>query len=111
MAACAEREYSTDVYKDYVAAAPLKRATFRRRIKCLKKLGAKGRLLDVGCGCGFFIQVALEHGFTVNIGEMLAFAQPQIDGYEDTLSAKSVRRIADVSRPSSSLAPHEDGGC
>ena len=63
MAAYAEREYSTGVYKDYIAAAPLKTATFRRRIKRLKKLGTKGRLLDVGCGCGFFIQVALEEGF------------------------------------------------
>jgi dTDP-D-glucose 4,6-dehydratase len=34
--------------------------------------------------------------FTVNIGEMLVFAQPQMDAGEDTLSAKSAPRISDA---------------
>jgi 2-polyprenyl-3-methyl-5-hydroxy-6-metoxy-1,4-benzoquinol methylase len=59
----ADKEYSAGVYRDYVSAAPLKKATFERRIRILERLGAKGRLLDVGCACGFFIEVALEHGF------------------------------------------------
>ncbi len=60
----ADEEYKSGVYKDYTSAGELKRATFERRLRRLEALGVtKGRLLDVGCACGFFIEAALAHGF------------------------------------------------
>jgi SAM-dependent methyltransferase len=63
MSAYAEEQYSTGAYKDYASAARLKIETFERRIDLLKRLSARGRILDVGCACGFFIEAALKHGF------------------------------------------------
>jgi len=63
MSAYAEEQYSAGVYKGYASAARLKIQTFERRIDLLKRLGARGRILDVGCACGFFIEAALKHGF------------------------------------------------
>lgn len=63
MSEYAEKEYAGGVYKDYAAAGELKIATFHRRLALLQQLGAKGRLLDVGCACGFLLEAALEHGF------------------------------------------------
>jgi len=62
MAAYAEDQYASGVYKGYASAAHLKIATFERRIKVLKRLGVSGRVLDVGSACGFFIEAALKHG-------------------------------------------------
>src|SRR5437588_5535449 len=64
MAAYANDEYSNGLYKDYAEAAELKHATFERRIRLIQNLGIReGRLLDVGCACGFFLETALTHGF------------------------------------------------
>jgi 2-polyprenyl-3-methyl-5-hydroxy-6-metoxy-1,4-benzoquinol methylase len=63
MSAYAEEQYAAGVYKSYASAADLKIKTFERRIKLLKQLGARGRILDVGCACGFFIEAALKHDF------------------------------------------------
>lgn len=63
MSAYTEEQYSAGVYKGYASAAPLKIQTFEKRIDLLKRLGARGRILDVGCACGFFIEAALKHGF------------------------------------------------
>lgn len=64
MVAYADNEYSNGLYKDYAQAAELKYATFERRIRLIETLGIRrGRLLDVGCACGFFIEAALKHGF------------------------------------------------
>jgi 2-polyprenyl-3-methyl-5-hydroxy-6-metoxy-1,4-benzoquinol methylase len=63
MSAYAEEQYAAGVYKSYASAADLKIETFERRINLLKRLGARGRILDVGCACGFFIEAALKHGF------------------------------------------------
>jgi 2-polyprenyl-3-methyl-5-hydroxy-6-metoxy-1,4-benzoquinol methylase len=62
MAAYAEDQYAAGVYKGYASAAHLKIATFERRIELLKRLGVRGRILDVGSACGFFIEAALKHG-------------------------------------------------
>jgi|SRR5579863_1528155 len=63
MAAYADTEYACGLYKDYVAAASLKHETFRRRIRLIRNFVERGRLLDVGCASGFFIEMALEQGF------------------------------------------------
>jgi 2-polyprenyl-3-methyl-5-hydroxy-6-metoxy-1,4-benzoquinol methylase len=59
----AESEYSSGLYKEYVGAAALKYETFSRRIALIKQKANGGRLLDVGCSSGFFIEVALQNGF------------------------------------------------
>src|SRR5690606_30931451 len=60
----AEREYSDGgLYKEYVDAKALKYATFERRIKKIASLTTGKKILDVGCGCGYFIDVALKEGF------------------------------------------------
>lgn len=63
----AQEEYTSGVYKEYVQARDLKYATFRYRLPKIQALllnnGKNGKLLDVGCSCGYFIDVALEAGF------------------------------------------------
>jgi len=63
MAEYADAEYESGLYREYVGAAPLKYETFRRRMGLIAKYVTGGRLLDVGCSSGFFIEIALEHGF------------------------------------------------
>jgi len=82
MAAYADTQYAAGAYKNYAGAASLKIDTFRRRIRLLKELGARGRLLDVGCACGFFIEAALENDFDAYgiefSKEAVALAKPEI---------------------------------
>jgi SAM-dependent methyltransferase len=63
MAAYVDQEYSAGRYKDYVEARDLKLLTFRERAKQIVAKSGRGRLLDVGCACGFFVEAALEAGF------------------------------------------------
>ena len=83
MAAYAEEQYAAGgLYKDYAAAAPLKHATFERRLSQLQALGGHGRLLDVGCACGFLIETALRRGFDAYgvefSAEAIALAAPEV---------------------------------
>jgi len=59
----AEAEYSGGVYQEYVRARELKYATFRTRVALIRHHALSGRLLDVGCACGYFIDVALQAGY------------------------------------------------
>lgn len=63
MRAYAESHYKAGVYNEYTKARPLKLATFRGRIELIKKHKPSGKLLDLGCACGFMIEAALEAGY------------------------------------------------
>lgn len=67
MASYAANEYADGMYKDYLQAREMKLETFRRRLPDIQALmhtdRGKPKLLDVGCSCGYFIDVALDAGF------------------------------------------------
>ena len=63
MRAYAEKHYKGGVYAEYAKARPLKIETFRRRLALIKKHRPSGKLLDLGCACGFMIEAALEAGY------------------------------------------------
>lgn len=63
MVSYADQEYSDGLYGEYVQARDLKFLTFRRRMRDIRRRTEGKLLVDVGCSCGYFIDVALENGF------------------------------------------------
>ncbi len=62
-------------YVDYDADKRPMISTFERYIKEIHKLGfMEGRLLDVGCATGFFMEIAQQKGFDVSGVELSSFA-------------------------------------
>jgi SAM-dependent methyltransferase len=80
--AYAEAEYQGGLYSEYVRARDMKLEHFRRRLALVRKHRQSGRLLDIGCSCGYFMEVASEAGFDVHGLEFsasaIAAAAPQI---------------------------------
>jgi 2-polyprenyl-3-methyl-5-hydroxy-6-metoxy-1,4-benzoquinol methylase len=48
----------SDGYADYLGAEPVLRREFARTVEFIRKYCPRGRLLDVGCAYGFFLQEA-----------------------------------------------------
>ncbi len=82
MAEYAERQYQSDNYRRYIDARQIKHSHFRKRLKQFQQYFPSGRLLDVGCSCGYFLDVALEYGYDaygVELSETaIAAADPAI---------------------------------
>jgi 2-polyprenyl-3-methyl-5-hydroxy-6-metoxy-1,4-benzoquinol methylase len=66
--AYADTEYKAGgLYDEYVRARTMKIEHFRRRLAGIApQLPSRGRLLDVGCSCGYFMEVAAEAGYEVH---------------------------------------------
>jgi 2-polyprenyl-3-methyl-5-hydroxy-6-metoxy-1,4-benzoquinol methylase len=60
----AEGSLGAEGYLDYVADADVHRASARRRRALLARHATPGRLLDVGCAAGFFVDEAAGAGWT-----------------------------------------------
>jgi len=66
-----EKYYSKDyysganeyVYKDYKAERTAKSRTFLRKLRDIESLKKFGKLLDIGCAMGFFLDVARQKGW------------------------------------------------
>jgi SAM-dependent methyltransferase len=75
MLSYADTEYKDGLYRDYVEAREMKLVHFRYRLEQLLPRVRCGRLLDIGCSCGYFMEVAAERGFEV---EGLEFSRAAI---------------------------------
>jgi 2-polyprenyl-3-methyl-5-hydroxy-6-metoxy-1,4-benzoquinol methylase len=98
----ADAEYGAGgLYRDYVDARDMKLAHFSERLRLMRPHVTPGRLLDVGCACGYFLEVAERDGFDVRGVESsqnaIAAASPQI-------RPKITHASLDV------VAAEEDGG-
>src|SRR4051812_10808434 len=62
MARYVDLEYASGPYREYVRAHELKLLTFRQRARQVVARQPHGRLLDVGCACGYFVEAAVEIG-------------------------------------------------
>ena len=82
MVAYADAEYEAGAYREYVAARTMKIRHFEDRMGQLQGRIPRGRLLDVGCSCGYFMEVAASQGFDVRGVEFsksaIAAASPHI---------------------------------
>lgn len=61
-----QHEYKEGIYRAYFEMEDLKKKTAKRRLNYIREYGKSGgRLLDVGCSVGFFLEVAQEFGYNV----------------------------------------------
>jgi SAM-dependent methyltransferase len=76
-------------YGDYRRDAPLYLATYRRRMKVVRRHFARpGRVLDVGCAAGYFLSVVKDAGWQVTGLEPSDAIRPQA---EERLGKENVR--------------------
>jgi SAM-dependent methyltransferase len=88
MAAWADNEYTSGAYQDYVAAKAMKTRHFEDRLADLGDRIRPGRLLDVGCSCGYFLEVAAARGFDV---QGVEFSRNAIAAASETIRPRIVR--------------------
>jgi 2-polyprenyl-3-methyl-5-hydroxy-6-metoxy-1,4-benzoquinol methylase len=102
MVAWADEEYSSGAYRDYVAARTMKLRHFEDRLIDIGDRVKPGRLLDLGCSCGYFMEVAASRGFDVRGVEFsrnaIAAASPKVRDriFEGTLANMPVDGPFDV---------------
>jgi len=76
-------------YGDYRRDAPLYLATYRRRMKVVRRhFAGPGRVLDVGCAAGYFLSVMKDAGWQVTGLEPSDAIRPQA---EERLGKENVR--------------------
>lgn len=61
-------------YADYVGDRESLRFSFRRKIEKIERLRRPGRILDIGCAAGYFLEEARDRGWDVYGQEVSAYA-------------------------------------
>ncbi len=61
-------------YNDYLADEANIKITFSKRLNTIERYAVKGKLLDVGCAAGFFLDLARARGWDVTGTEVSAFS-------------------------------------
>lgn len=70
-----EKHYSEDYFTNWLKEKDIHiNKRFRKRIKTIKKYKTNPRILDVGCGAGFFLEVAKKEGWDIYGTEISEFA-------------------------------------
>jgi len=89
----AEAEYEDGgLYNEYVEAREMKLAHFTARMDLMRPRVRKGALLDVGCSCGYFLEVAARDGFEV---QGLEFSKNAIAAAADSVRSRILRASVD----------------
>jgi SAM-dependent methyltransferase len=88
-------------YLDYVADEDVHRATARRRLDTLDRVGSRGSLLDVGAAAGFFVAEARARGWDA---AGIDVSEPMVAWGKETLAVPLERgTLAEAGSPVGSL--------
>jgi hypothetical protein len=84
-------------YADYLGDQDVHRLVARRRVDLLRRLGAEGPLLDIGCAAGFFLDEARGTGWAV---EGIDVSEPMADFARRQLGLKVTTGLSSDHEPS-----------